>query len=261
MKRIYSLSGLVALGVLMAGGCDIQTRAEPHPICVVKGFDIEGLESPRCISAETAETLLDLPVLAGGGGRQLKLKLASPDKVDEEEEVKTCRDYLKRSGRGWFALSSRDMAVEGYFVRNCKLLRHLTEAQASEQSHIQDVDGLMERLELLPASLLAPMEFGPKERRLALGGTPEDDRNLQALIRDGDATIIASNERSLRLEHGGTEGTFEEIARGDFNGDGLEDAFIFMNASQKDGSARWFRSLLLERKEPLGPLTVKTLRD
>ncbi|MEM1138270.1 MAG: hypothetical protein AAGH45_00185 [Pseudomonadota bacterium] len=247
-----------ALFIVGLTACDNPSEAQIRPICLSRGFDLQGADEPRCFTPNEVKAFLDREMTRTGSGNALPLTLTHPEKVDIRETMSTCRAYLKHAGKGWYAMSGRDMRVEGLYIRNCLLLEHITKARGARVSHIEEAENLLTRMSELPLALVEPLRFGPAAEQAMAADIKK--QSFQEAITTGDVTILSTSDKTLRLEYDGVEGTYQEVARGDFDGDGNEDAYVFISAAQKGGSARWHSTVLLSRASPDGALTVQALK-
>jgi hypothetical protein len=76
------------------------------------------------------------------------------------------------------------------------------------------------------------------------------------LVRSGSVTILAEQPRRIVLSANGLQGELSEIARGDFDGDGIEDMLAFLAVHAQNGTFRSYDVLVLTRKAENRPLDV-----
>lgn len=139
--------------------------------------------------------------------------------ADEEIFVKTCEEYDAAIKAGYFALTNFDIKMSVFFEHQCGLLTALEAATAPDISFIADPRAGIADLHLLPFSLFPD-----------LGEEPSLDGSVatyQSKIDDGTLDVRRLKQNTLCIEGEAMGQQLIEVARADFNGDGIEDILLF----------------------------------
>lgn len=140
--------------------------------------------------------------------------------ANEEVYVRTCKEYDQAIQSGYFALSNFDIKMSTFFKHQCGLLSSLQAASTPERSFIADPRTGIIDLHLIPFSLFPSFGDVPTEGVCAA--------TYQSKVDDGTIIIKRLRQNTLCVEeHGGMGQQLIEVARADFNGDGIEDILLF----------------------------------
>jgi len=186
--------------------------------------------------------LMRRPVSAGPNSDLEGVQLTSRD--GGTRTVRTCEDYLELVRSGWFADTSLDMTIESPFNFTCVTLAFLAEATAPRISFIDNPEVGVGDIELLPATVLPLVADAERLhlKELAAKGTTVAD-----LIDSGaPSTMVAPHEARYRYQD--MEQILSELARADFDGDGVADILVFVSDSSLHDSYRAAYHLVLTRK-------------
>lgn len=186
-----------------------------------------------CLSRGDVAALSAAPVLDDSGA-PVSVSLSHPTDYDAPQaQAATCGDYRRLTADGWYALSTRELRREAWFVRACGVLDMLGRARAPDVSHFED--GRMAQADA--AQLAAGPPFLIGESAQAVVG---------AAARIGDA--------AWRISYPTGEAVIQEIAHADFNFDGRGDIFVFVSLSAQGGTATASETGLVEKNAADGPV-------
>lgn len=244
-KRLAWTAGAVGLAVsVFAGAPMLADRASAeNGVCLSQPLQFADGTVSGCLAPGEIEALLDRRVALGPNRSVEGLTVTHPTDFNQQRKVGTCREYERASAEGWYALSTFDMAMESYFKRECGTLRSMARAARARSSFLDRPAPGLQGFDQLSASVLSPL----------LG---EGRGTVGDLVRAGRLTIAEQGTRALKLEAAGARGELTEIARGDFDGDGIEDILAFCAVHAEGGSYRSYDLMVLSRRTAGGPLEV-----
>lgn len=152
---------------------------------------------------------------------------------DNKKRVRaeTCEQYLKFKGQGAFAYTTADMTTESWFMRASGALKFLGRARASKTRDLPD-----DLLPRLSVSFMAGDENGEKGRA---------ESSIRELARMAGVEKLKIQSHRIDFEFQYKSITIEEMGRGDWNGDGLEDGLIFVAWHYLEGSGRGYSLALI----------------
>lgn len=157
------------------------------------------------------------------GSKHVRLK-----KDEESLEPGNCEEYLKAVSAGFVAATNYDYKMEGEFVHDCFVLRDLEHVRTARSSaHYRfTVDSLTQ----LPPLLV------PGAREVTDAAEQAEKRGESWKQFDPSLKVTGIDIDSLNAEDEDTLYFLTFRARGDFNGDGVEDIAVFASAYGKHGS-------------------------
>jgi len=139
---------------------------------------------------------------------------------NEQVYVRTCKEYDTAIQSGYYALTNFDIKISTFFEHQCGLLSSLQDATTPDRSFIADPRAGIVDIQLIPFS------FFP-----SLGDTPQENdptATYQRKVDDGTLVIKRLRQNTLCIEvPEGMGQQLIEVARADFNNDGIEDMLIF----------------------------------
>jgi hypothetical protein len=215
-------------------------------VCITGDIGVGGVEPGTCLNPGELDALLDKPVQQGPN-RSAAFKMTDPDDMSKQANVATCRDYETRKKEDWYALSNLDLAKEGWFQRTCGTIALLEDARPSKRSYLDDPDAGLSDPKLISASILPSADEGLAS---------VSDKTLADLVAGGSVKINSASRRQLDLTYEGLRAVYDEIARGDFDHDGVEDILVFMGVHSTGGTLKWYQHLGLSRKSAGSPLQL-----
>jgi hypothetical protein len=184
--------------------------------------------------------------------RRRPLRLGANDHIEgvtlkkdsgEEIFVKTCEEYDGALKAGYFAIDNLNLKMSVYFEQRCGLLTALEAARTPERSFVSEPRAGIADLHLLPFSLF-PQIGEPR---------PAGDQaeSYQSKVDDGTLVIRRLKQNMLLIEE--REGMGQrliEVARADFDGDGIEDILLFEYCYATHGTLGFGGITIIRRKGP-----------
>ncbi|WP_375202441.1 hypothetical protein [Hyphococcus sp.] len=202
----------------------MTTAPAGYEVCLKSDLGLFEAVSAKCFSRKELLTLRDRQVV-DIEGKPVSVSMSHPtDMSVSAQECRTCRDYGEMSFDGWYALSSRDMRREAYFVRACGTLAALSNARPAERSFFKE--GSPEAEEV--AALAGAMKFGE--------------------MGSGDDVHVEKAQGAVwRISSGAMTWRIHEIANADFDNDGVEEIMAFTSGALQGGTASFYEVGLIEK--------------
>lgn len=219
-----------AIGLLTKGATADRGICLEGPLQFAEG-DVKG-----CITPVAAERLLDRPLAMGENRNKEGVALTHPKDMSRHRQVTTCRQYDEATAQGWYALTTYDISMESFFNKACALVDALAKAAPARRSFIKEPRVSIGNMDVVSASVLKG--FVP---------TGDAGATIGTLVRAGSVTVEKRESNILELSSNGFVAQLEEMARGDFNGDGTEDILIFSAIHAQGGSFRGYEAKILSR--------------
>jgi hypothetical protein len=237
-----ALAAVLSASPAAAGDGFAITLLQPLPFA-------DGVVTGSVAAADIPE-LMQRPVSAGTNPDVDGVQMTSH--AGDTRTVRTCADYLELVRSGWFADTTFDMTVESSFNFTCVTLAFLAVAAAPTRSFIDTPEVGVGDIDLLPATVLPVVAAA---ERLQLHELAAKGKTVADLIDPGAAsTIVEPHE--VRYRYQGMEQDLSELARADFDGDGIADILLFVSDTSLYGSYRAAYHLVLTRKAAEGPFSV-----
>jgi len=229
IRTIVAISGIAgAGGVALLNGAQtegVSVSATPagsqqqHELCLRAALPFFDGVGPGCYTTDEIRAFADLPVV-GSGGEETTVMLSHPTDADAAPyDCATCRVYREMRYEGWYALTSRDMRREAYFVRACRLIEMLGDARPAEISYFGDGEASFDDIESVAA--------------MAMIGVAADASDASAAPE-----VIAGGDGEWRLVRGDATTVLQELSAADFDGDSIEDILVFAASAPVEGTAR-----------------------
>ncbi len=231
VMRVLSAKTLGAIAAVLMG---VSGAAAEDAVCLSQPLTFADDVVTGCLSAEDAAALADRPVLLGKEGAGKTLELTHPINIRQKKQVRTCNEYRAAAGEDWFAMTTYDMTIEGHFQKRCVLLDLVARARPARQSHLPK-SITEEDIGNISVSVLAL--FDP-EGTAGLDSAAEEGRTLKDFADGGSLEVKDQSAAQLSMEYRAMSGTLQELARGDFTGDGIKDALMSCGVHAKEGSYR-----------------------
>lgn len=197
------------------------------------------------IAKDDIESLRDRPVFGAevfGGADGLTL---THDLLGKKN-VLTCREYDQAIGEGYYPYTTSDIKGAAIFEHRSGLLRVLEKAAPPERSFLDSPRVGITDLHLLPYRLFP--HISPDLTEEQLSGTYQDK------LSEGSIVVRDVRQNSITLESNYMGQRIIEVARADFNGDGLEDILLFEYAWATKGTLGFGGIRVFTRKSADGML-------
>ena len=160
-------------------------------------------------------------------------------------KVESVNEYRAAIKNGFAATSTADLTMEGWFLQADQVLSFMERAKPSKQSLFTAQD-----LKYLPVSLLNWTE-GWEGRML------KDAAKNGMTLKDCTSPSSKHHIRSLKIKDNnmtfsdnGCDYYVRELARGDLDGDGYEDALVYISTYYQGGSGRFYQAYVVSRTDP-----------
>jgi hypothetical protein len=216
----------------------------PQGLCFSTPMAFEKHMVSGCLTHSDIEMLASDPLSLGENAGVQGVTLTDPHNVNAQRLVSNCKAYDAASRAGWYALTTYDQSIESYFKRACGVLALMANGARAERSFLGPAEQGFGNADRISASAIASLI--PEGRGLTIGD----------LVRGGSVTILAEQPRRIVLTANGMEAELTEIARGDFDGDGIADMLAFLAVHAQNGTFRSYDVLVLTRKALNRPLDV-----
>lgn len=203
----------------------------------------------REIEVGSIEDLWDKALLIGGNPEFKNINLSKDHKF---LQVSTCREFKNAVDKGFEPASNTDTKLSSPFKILCKLLVHLSKMQPSTESFISNPRLSILDLRLLPARLLELTDIG---ENASIKYTSSTD-SMQDVLNLEKFKIKSTTSTSISIESDGMGLLLSEVARGDFDDDGIEDILIFSYVHSLTGTFGYADIHILARKDNVSHFTM-----
>lgn len=140
---------------------------------------------------------------------------------DKSLFIQTCQAYDDAIQQGYFARTTFDIKMASFFEQHCGLLNALEGASIPENSFLRHPKvGVMD-LHLMPFSIFPTMESNPE--------IINSIASYQDKINDGILQIVQVRSNFIHIRSSLMGQQLLEVARADFNGDGIEDILLYQH--------------------------------
>lgn len=163
---------------------------------------------------------------------------------NEQIYVRTCKEYDTAIQSGYYALTNFDIKMSVFFKHQCGLLKSLQKATTPEYSFIADPRKGIFDLQLIPFSLFPSIGDESQEDDLTT--------TYQNKVDDSTLSIRRLTQNTLCIEENGMGQQLIEVARADFNNDGIEDILLFEYCYATHGTLGFGGIRILTRKTENG---------
>lgn len=156
--------------------------------------------------------------------------------------VETCEEYTNAIAHGAYAFTTADMALDAWFRRAVATLTFLESAQSPATSVPFDY------LQALPVSVLG---WNDSDQEAQLAGDAGKGMTIMDYSVSGRLKNFKVKGNTITFNDDVRHYTVEELARGDYDGDGVEDALMSVSWQYSEGSGRgneyhvWSKAKLL----------------
>lgn len=185
---------------------------------LLEGLQFADSTEIRHVARSELEALRDRPIQLGQNDHSEGVALTSPE--GQEQHVRTCREYDAAIREGFYAYSNFDIKMSTWFEHQCGLIKALQAAASPTVSFIASP-----RVGILDLNLV-PFSFFPAFEKA--DSADDTESTYQSRIDDGTLVVKRLRHNLLQIEE--TDGMGQqliEVARADFDGDGIEDILLF----------------------------------
>lgn len=193
----------------------------------------------KSITKADIETLRDLPIDMGGNKTDgVTLTKRRNDKI----HVRTCREYDTALEGGYYPSSTYDISMASWFKYPCGLLNLLEAAAIPQRSFLPTAKEGIFDLKLIPLSLFPVVT----DFEQAYGYNIEN-LTYQDQVEKGLLKVTDKGQNWFSCEDDGLRQHLTEVARADFNSDGVEDLLLSEAVHATQGTYRTYNLIILTR--------------
>ena len=273
----------MTFGMVLVLGCEKSNRSSSQQSVTTPNNTAEMLEKPSAPESGTAEApeelsfeLVESIKFADGAEaksiakadidalRDRRIHMGGNDtdgvtltnEKNEKVHVRTCREYDAAIERGYYPYTTYDISMASWFEYPCETLNLLETAAIPQQSFIsKPKEGVID-LALLPLSLFPVLSDIEQTY-----GHNIDNVTYQDQVDKGLLKVTGMGENWLSCEDDGLKQHLTEVARADFNSDGIEDILLSESVSATQGSYRSYKITILTRKSVDGKFEMVQSHD
>ena len=207
---------------------------------LIEGMQFADGTEVKSIAKADIEDLRDLPIHMG---KNKTNGVTLTNRKNEKIHVHTCREYDAALERGYFPYSNYDISMASWFKYPCGLLNLLETATIPQRSFIPTSKEGLFNLELLPLSLFPVVSDFEQTYGYNIENVTYQDQVEKELLK-----VTDMGHNWFSCEDDVLEQHLTEVARADFNGDGIEDILFFESVHATQGSFRFYQIIILTRK-------------
>ena len=212
----------------------------------------DGAEA-KSIAKADIDALRDRRIHMGGNDTD---GVTLTNEKNEKVHVRTCREYDAAIERGYYPYTTYDISMASWFEYPCETLNLLETAAIPQQSFIsKPKEGVID-LALLPLSLFPVLSDIEQTY-----GHNIDNVTYQDQVDKGLLKVTGMGENWLSCEDDGLKQHLTEVARADFNSDGIQDILLSESVSATQGSYRSYKITILTRKSVDGKFEMVQSHD
>lgn len=255
------IAGVGAIGAAGAAGVTVLSPNDLQHVTATEGAApgyefclksdlpfFEGVDA-RCYDDDGLGDLRRAQVL-NNQGEPVAVAMAHPtDMSMAPAACRTCDDYREMRFDGRYALTTREMRREAYFVRACGLIDALAASQPAGDAYFTDGAPTPEQI----AAIAVDLQFAeaPVEPDADRGGAPGPKPDEVVVGRSGAHQWTVSVGDQIVALH--------ELANADFDGDDVEEILTFTAVTPLGATAVVYTIGLLERDGPDMPVRFTVL--
>ena len=198
------------------------------------------------ITKPDIEALRDRPIDMGGNktdGVTLTRSRKTKSRHDKKIHVRTCREYDSALEDGYYPSSTYDISMASWFKYPCGTLNLLEIATTPQQSFSPTSKEGVFDLKLIPLSLFPVVTDYEQTYGYNIENVTYQDQVEKGLLK-----ITDMEQNKLICEDDGLRQHLTEVARADFNRDGIEDILLSEAVHATQGSYRTYNLIILTRK-------------
>ena len=219
-----------------------ETSVKPKEITfeLVESIKFADGAEVKSITKADIETLRDLPIDMGGNKTDgVTLTKRGNDKI----HVRTCREYDAALEGGYYPSSTYDISMASWFKYPCGLLNLLETAAIPQRSFLPtSKEGIFD-LKLIPLSLFPVVTDFEQAYGYNIANLTYQDQVEKGLLK-----VTDKGQNWFSCEDDGLRQHLTEVARADFNDDGIEDILLSEAVHATQGTYRTYNLIILTRK-------------
>jgi hypothetical protein len=163
-------------------------------------------------------------------------------------DVNSCASMIELTTQGYSALKTNEQEMFDAMFHICKTWQIMADFKASKQSFLGDIEFNKAFSNITPPQL-ALVISRDDERRLAKSASWEDMSQIKSVEK-------LNNEQAIFVDSTGGKQKITLMAKGDYNGDGIEDVLFYMENSVEGGSYSSVYAYVLTRLSSDVPFTL-----
>ncbi|RKU34111.1 hypothetical protein C6496_20705 [Candidatus Poribacteria bacterium] len=207
---------------------------------LIEGIKFADGTEVTSITKADIEAFRDRPIDMGGNKTDgVTLTKSRNDKI----HVRTCREYDAALEDGYYPSSTYDISMASWFKYPCGLLSLLETAAIPQQSFLPTSSEEVFNLELLPLSLFPVVTDFEQTYGYNIENVTYQDRVEKGLLK-----VTDKGDNWFSCEDEGLRQHLTEVARADFNDDGIEDILLSEAVHATQGTYRTYDLIILTRK-------------
>lgn len=228
-------------GLLFVVGCSSRQPARSLAPRIIGSIEFMGGNMSGSVQQKTLGAWWTEKLKLGTDAEAYEF-LTATNGQNKRIRTETCQQYTNATGQGAYAPTTADMASEVWFVQAVAILTFMEKAQPYR--HPLDDDFLSR----LPVSLVG---WSGSDEENRINTDTSNGLTLQHYARLRKLTKWKQAGHVLKFETQTKNFAVEELACGDSDGDGTEDALIFVMWRYRGGSGFGYE-LQLVRKSAAG---------
>ena len=224
------------------------TSVKPEELTfeLIKNIKFADGTEVKSIAKADIDALRDRPIDMGGNktdGVTLTRSRKTKSRHDKKIHVRTCREYDSALEDGYYPSSTYDISMASWFKYPCETLNLLERAAIPQQSFIPTSNEEVLDLKLIPLSLF-PVVTDFEQTY----GYNIENVTYQDYVEKGLIKVIDRDQNGFSCENDGLRQHLTEVARADFNDDGIEDILLSETVHATQGTYRTYNLIILTRK-------------
>ena len=201
-------------------------------------------------SLDNIDERLGEPLYPSGGGFALYKGQRDEGQKAVADSCKSLNRLMKEGYTAFFNYRIKFLLV---LLAECRAIRMLREAQPAKKSYVREFKLDANSINYLPALV----DVAASCDRLCRQYAANDRRIPLIKFVDAEHLIVdPTSDYRMDVKTFGSDLTMEILVRADFNGDGLEDLLLWINAGAIGGTWGTTQTYLLSRESPDGVLWV-----
>lgn len=151
--------------------------------------------------------------------------------------VHNCQEYWRY---GLHPNNTYEISMASFFVKNCGILSALLHAKKPEKSYLQGVS-------LANPKLLSPGLLPAVVKNDDIVAYQKQNLSIADLIQMGKVKFESHSPYEITITYNGLKEIIDEVARADFNGDGLDAILVSIGTYSTEGSYRTYEISTITR--------------